>query len=833
MRPEQAPEQARLSAFSALKRALRLTGAKRARLTKLSKRLALISLVFVFIGVGWVYMTPFPAELLSAQHASSSALVDRHGYELREVLSDKQTRARWRALDEIAAPLVSATIAAEDKRFYGHLGVDPVAIVRSVVYNGRRGRVVTGASTLTQQTVKMLMPRSGGALRAKLREAIWALRLERAASKAQILEQYLNRAPYGNQLYGAQAASLMYFDKPAAHLTLAESTLLACIPRAPSVLNPYKGMAALKRCQRRLLMKMRDEGAIAEADYARAASQPIEIKPRRGRVLAPHFTEALLAQLGWSTSADVDEALATKPQTVHTTLDLHLQRDVQGIVQTALSRLEDARVGQAAVVVLETKSAEILAWVGSRDYWDEGAKGANDGVLARRQPGSALKPFVYGALLEQGTPSTQVFLDWEVQFGTDKGAYIPKNYDHRYHGPVSMRVALASSLNIPAILAAEQVGVETLLKTLRSLGLETLDLDAQHYGLGIALGNGEVRLLDLAAAYATLGRDGRWVEPRRVVDATQSTARQVYSPQVSAILLDMLSDDEARAVGFGRYSVLSLPYKVAVKTGTSTDYRDNWSVGVTPDYTVAVWAGNFDGSPMIESSGVTGAAPIMRQVLQTLYPEAAGPVDVPWFELPEGLTRVNVCVLSGQLANERCDRRELALMRQAQADALPVDAMHVEVSVDMRDGGLVDEGCAVEVGETQTLRAYALPGTWLSWAERERLPLVPTARSARCGDAAGQGAAGADTEQLRVLHPLEGDVFIIDPEMDPRAQQVTLRAAVPPRRQREALRWFVDGQVVATVRSPFEFRWQLRAGEHVIGVGAREPEAQVRVRVMR
>lgn len=804
---------------------------------KRSKRLALAGLILALMGLIWIYKTPFDASLLSAQHVSSLTLVDRHGYELREVLSEQQTRARWRALDEIAAPLIEATLAAEDKRFYRHPGVDPVAIVRSAVYNGRRGRVVTGASTITQQTVKMLMPRSGGALSAKLREAIWALRLERAATKAQILEQYLNRAPYGNQLYGAQAASLMYFDKPAAHMTLAEGAMLACIPRAPTVLNPYKekGLAALKRCQQQLLARMHEQGALTAADYARAASQPIMVKPRRGRVLAPHFTEALLAQLGWSTrEGEGDEPSELKPQTLHTTLDLHMQRDVQGIVQTALERLEGARVGQAAVVVLETKSAEVLAWVGSRDYWDERAQGANDGVLARRQPGSALKPFVYGALMEQGAPSTQVFLDWEVQFSTDKGAYIPKNYDHRYHGPVSMRVALASSLNVPAILAAEEVGVDALLKTLRALGLETLDRDAQHYGLGIALGNGEVRLLDLAAAYATLGRGGRWVRPRQVVDATQAESRQVYSPQVSAILLDMLSDDEARAIGFGRYSVLSLPYKVAVKTGTSTDYRDNWSVGVTPDYTVAVWAGNFDGSPMLESSGVSGAAPIMRQVLQALYPEAAGPADVLWFEQPEGLTRVPVCVLSGHRANARCDRRELALMRQAQADALPDDAMHVEVSVDTLNGGVVDEGCALAPEEIETLRGYALPGTWLAWAEREQLPLVPTARSARCGALSGQGAdEDGALGQLRVLHPLEGDVFILDPEMDPRAQQVTLRVAVPSHRQRGALSWFVDGVKVATVRSPFELKWQLQAGEHVIGVGEREPQAQVRVRVMR
>lgn len=790
------------------------------RAIKVVMVVAAISLLSALVAI---YAVPFDESLLKPDHHTSTRYVDRHGYALREVLSPQQTRARWLDLSQLSPQLIAATLAAEDKRFYSHWGVDPVAILRSFVYNTRRGGVVTGASTVTQQVVKLVRKREGSRVAAKAAEAIWALRLERARSKAQILEQYVNRVPYGNQLYGVGAASWMYFDKPPAHLTLAESAMLACIPRSPTRLNPYKpqGLAALERCQRDLLGRMQDQGAASADDVLRALAQPITFSPRRGRVLAPHFSEYVLKQV---------EAMGVRPAVVHTTLDLHVQEQVQGIVSSTLARLKRAQVGQAAVVVLGTQRGEVLAWVGAEDYWDEAASGANDGVLAKRQPGSALKPFVYGALLMSGVPSTQTFLDGEVQFNTELGAYIPENYDKTFHGPVSMRVALASSLNIPAVLAASQVGVEQLLETLRGLGLVSLDREADFYGLGLALGNGEVRLLELAGAYAALGRGGRALDPVVIQDGSVGVERQVFDAQVSAILLDMLSDDEARAVGFGRYSALALPYRVAAKTGTSADYRDNWAVGVTPEYTVAVWAGNFDGAPMVNSSGVTGAAPIMRQVFQALYPDGAGVSDVPWFERPDELVSVTVCALSGQRATARCPHRRQEWMRRAQAQRLPEDEVHVLARVDVRNGLLAGEECPPALVEERLV--HRVPPAWLAWAHEAGLMLYPDEASPLCSDGVARAAVGEDgevTAQLQILHPLQGDVFILDPEADRRSQQVKLRAQVPASLSGERLSWFVDGLVVAKVRAPFEAMWTLEPGEHVVGLGVTAPLASVRV----
>lgn len=773
--------------------------------------------VLTLVMLAWIYMVPFDLGLLERENLSSVKVVDRHGHDLREVLGPTKERQRWADLKQISQPLQLATIHAEDQRFRQHTGVDPIAIARATINNIRQAKIGSGASTITQQTVKMVMTRFGQrrGLKVKLNEALWALRLEHAVSKDRILEQYLNRAPYGNQLRGVDAASWMYFNKPAAHITLAEAALLAPITRAPSVLNPYTKLGQLKQLQRRLLKAMLERGAIDKDAYLRAIEQEILIHPRRGRVLAPHFTDYVLKKVG-----------KDQPKRIQTTLDLPLQKDIQAIVKNALKRIAHKNVTQAAVVVLDTQTADVLAWVGSSDYWSSKHLGANDGVLASRQPGSALKPFVYARLLDDGKPSSTVFLDWQVQFQTDKGAYIPENYDRKFYGPVFMREALASSLNIPAVLAAERVGVDRLLETFKRLGFDTMTKPAAYYGLGLSLGNAEVRLIDLATAYTALGRGGQWMPYRVVEDATVAPTRDVFTPESSAIILDMLADDQARAIGFGTYNVLYFPFKVAAKTGTSVAYRDNWAVAMTPQHTVAVWVGNFDGKPMNDSSGITGAAPIARQVIQTLYPKAAQPKDVPWFEMPETLRWVNVCQYSGQRPTDGCSKVVKRLMRATQFEALPEDVMHRMVWIDPDNGLLAHEGCP---GAVRQLR-FTFPGHWLVWAAQSKRELMPTSHSPRCGGDGDPSSAGEETS-LRILHPLQGDTFFVDHDVSAKSQQMELRVSVPSARVNEQLTWFVDGRPLKRVKAPFRAFWQLKPGEHRIGVGRGRVEHAVKVTV--
>lgn len=798
-------------------------------------RVALGVVVLLVVGLGlWVVAVPFPQELLAPERFASTRLVDRAGRPLREVLNAQRGRARWLRLlpaPAVASPraartpqepaispwLVKATIHAEDKRFYEHAGLDVWAIARSARLNLTRGRVVAGGSTLTQQTVKLVTGRTGRALGDKLRELVLAVRLERALSKAQILEQYLNRVPYGNQLFGAEAAAQMYLDKPAAHLTLAEAAFLAVIPRATSAYDPYQHRGRVVRAQQALLGTMLQRGAISQAEHERAIHQPITLAPRRGRVLAPHFTDEVRRRLPPGTTGEV-----------FTTLDMTLQGAVHGIVGQALERLrvQDRHATQAAVVVLDTTTAEVLAWVGSRDYWDAQAQGANDGVVALRQPGSTLKPFLYGLYMERVGEPSDVLPDLPVQFSTPQGAYIPKNYDDHFHGPLTIRDALGSSLNVPVVRALERVGVEAGLERLRALGMSSLDRDAAHYGLGLALGNGEVRLLELATAYATLGRGGAALPPKLLRDAPAPTPRAVMDPRVSYILMDMLTDDAARARGFGRHSDLELPFRVAIKTGTSADARDNWTVATTPEYTVAVWVGNFSGEPMHRTSGLTGAAPIARHVLQHLYPSAASPADVSWPAQPEGLETITICPLSGHVAGPDCPHRRRELARRlpdGQEAPREVCQVHRMIKVDQRNGMRATDACPAE--HTQPELFYSVPGEWVEWAARHDLRPPPEAASPLCD---GDTAALPEDQPMRpdtitILHPLPDDVFYLEPDANADEQAVAFKAAVGRDARHLQLWWFLDGKKWQRAAPPYRQLWSPARGQHRLGLGTSAP----------
>jgi len=776
-----------------------------------------VTLSFVVIGVAiWIAAVPFPEEALAPGDVTSTAIVDRDGRLLREVLSGDEGRGRWIPLGEISPHLVAATIHAEDKRFRDHHGVDGIAILRSLVANARAGHAVTGASTLTQQVVKMTLHTGRERnLGTKLMEAVWALRLEAALDKDEILEQYLNRAPYGNQLYGVEAASWMYFGKPASRLSLAESALLAGIPQSPSRQNPYRDLARTTRRQRYILAAMAERGAISTEDLRIAEREELRLLPRRDRLVAPHLTERIVAAL--------PDDLAARPAVVTTTLRLPLQEDVEAVL--ARQQADELTHGafQAAAVVLDTRTSAVLAWVGSRDYFDAGDLGANDGVTALRQPGSALKPFVYGAWLDRGGSAATILADLPTEFRTPDGMYRPQNYDRRFHGPVTVREALASSLNIPAVLVAERVGVARVLETLRAAGLDTLTETAEHYGLGLALGNGEVRLVDLAGAYAALGRLGEWRPVSWTRDAAAGPGRRVLGEGTAFTLLEMLTDDHARGIGFGEGGPLALPYRVAAKTGTSSDFRDNWAVGVTPDYTVAVWVGNFDGRPMNRVSGTVGAAPTLRQVFQLLYPGAAGRADVAWYRPPAGIREARLCRVNGRLASPRCERTyDEWLTTAAYARAGEGDDGYAEVRIDRRNGLRAGPGCPPDEVES---RAFArIPATWRTWALDNRIRVLPERWSPRCP---GDGPAVAALAP-QLVSPLAGDRFFIDRGQTREVQRVRLHAVADGG---APVTFYVDGAPVATVGPPFATSWALAPGDHEVAVGRGRPEDGVRISV--
>ncbi len=593
-----------------------------------------VLILLVSVGVlgaaAFVAATPFPLAVLDHHPDAGPEILDRHGVLLHHLPGPAGARA-IASPEDLPPPrlLAAAIIAAEDRRFADHAGLDGLAILRALWGHATGSPGAGGASTLTQQLVKrVLMRNAPRTLATKLEEAAWALRLELALPKDAILRHYLDWAPFGNGLVGVEAAARGYFGRTAGALSPAEAALLAALPNAPTRLDPRRAPEAARARAHAILHRMHAAGALDGTALALALSEPLQLQPLSRPLPAAHLVTSLIPEL----RVDPDP-----PATIRTTLDARLQRLAETVVanpQHPQPRGLPGTVGgdhQAAIVILDTASGEVRAWVGSRAWGDAAALGQTDAVVARRQPGSALKPFIHGMLLEQGATPDTLLDDSPGAFDTGRGVYRPQNYDRRHRGPVTLREALGSSLNLPAVRAVARLGVGSVLTRLRALGLETLDAAPDHYGLGLALGNGEVRLIDLTQAYATLGRLGLHRPTRWRLDVPAEAPTRVMPAEVARTLLGILADDHARGLGFGHASALLMPFRVAAKTGTSSDHRDNLAFGVTPEYTVGVWVGHFDGRPVDTRSPHLAAAPILRAAFLALYPRAARPQDVPWF----------------------------------------------------------------------------------------------------------------------------------------------------------------------------------------------------------
>lgn len=584
----------------------------------------------------------------------SRRFYDRHGVLLRGVLSSRQTHVVEVSLQEISPWLIAAAVAAEDKRFFVHSGVDSTAVLRALWQNAKEGEVVSGASTITQQLVRTLQPHRKN-LWGKITEAGQALLTEHQQTKEEILEQYFNRVELGNLTQGVEAASRFYFNRSAGMLSVSQAAFLVGLIKSPTYYNPLKHFSRALQRRDYVLKRMRDEGMLNEELYQLALAEKITLEKSARPFWAPHFLTF------------ITPFLPARETLVYTTLDQEVQSFVQTSVKTQIDRLVQENVTNAAVVVIDNASGGILAYVGSADFRNKKNQGQVDGIRALRQPGSALKPFVYGLGFETGQLTPATLLEDTDTFFDD--GFRPRNYDETFHGWVSVRNALGNSYNIPAVKAAEKIGANNLLAWLHKAGLSSLNKNADFYGLGLALGNGEVRLLELTNVYASLARLGEW-QPLRVAQQPAvflpGHPTRLLSPQTAYLITDILKDNQARTEAFGLNSALSLPFEFAAKTGTSKDYKDNWAIGYTSRWTIGVWVGNFNATPMQKVSGITGAGPILHDValfMQQKYPSAP-------FEVPAQVVRRSVCSDSGLLAGETCTHRREEVFNTAYLPAV-------------------------------------------------------------------------------------------------------------------------------------------------------------------
>jgi len=769
----------------------------------------------VIVGVAVrVRCGPIDEALLARAAAPSTVVVDRQGRVLYEALTEDGTRVEPLTAATVPPVLEAATLAAEDRRFYSHPGVDPVSLLRAIKANVSEGRIVEGGSTIAQQTAKLLIQRREGVrprgVRAKVREMVLALRLEHRLGKRGVLALYLNLASYGNQTAGAARASRLYFGVEPSMLTPAQAAFLAALPQRPTAFNPWKGLESARTRQQAVLRRMRAADSLNDERWREARDEQIVLRPRHAPFEAPHFVQMVLGGLSASTSA----RFASYGGQVVTTLDRDLQREVEGIVEHLRPSLASHGAANVAIVVLDNRRGEWLAWEGSGDYADAEHGGTINGPSVPRQPGSALKPFTYALAFEQGRSPASVLPDIPAHFATAQAGvlYSPRNYDGQYRGPLLARKALAGSVNIPAVALASDVGVSTLQRFFSRAGITTFDRSPAYYGVGLTLGDAEVRLDELVAAYASFARGGVWLRPTALLPASGTLPpkggshgkpsesgsygessetrgfrlqaedrRQLVSERTAFWITDILSDPEARAYIFGRGGDLEFPFPVAVKTGTSQAYHDNWTVGYTRDVTVGVWVGNFDRRPLRQSSGVTGAGPIFHAVMLAAARRAGSDAAREILPPPADLHEETICALSGKRANPWCPTRVkewVGDVRQAPCD------WH-----ERTDDGVVE----------------VYPPEYRAWSGPRVSRAVPDVR-----------AAGTPRDaRLDIANPPSGAVYSIDPTLRREFQSIPLRAITG---RPTTLTWLVDGAPVGTASSELTVAWPLAAGPHDIEV---------------
>jgi penicillin-binding protein 1C len=708
------------------------------------RSLAIWALAVLAAAIAIIWWLPIPRELRKPA-TGTLALLDFRGREIAELASPEARTQFPVPLEKMGPWLPRVTVALEDRRFYEHRGIDWHAIAAASTRNLRSRHLLSGASTITQQLVKLATGRDQRSWSRKLYEAIIAWKVERRWSKERILAEYLNRSSYGNRRIGPEAAARAYFDKPARDLTLSEAIFLAGLPQAPTRFNPWRHPGQASRKYSRSLARLVELGVLTRNQQSLLESPPkiAHTDPPR---LAPHFVDTLVAR---------EPGLRG---TVTTTLDLHLQTTIEGLVRSHLAALNRHDITQAAVVVVENATGAVRAMVGSENY----AVSQINGAMQPRSCGSTLKPFVYlDAIDKRLLTSASLLPDTPDAIRDEYADYDPQNYNHHYLGPVRLREALGCSLNVPAVFALSRLGARPAFYQLQKWGFN-FPQGLAEYGAGFVLGNAETRLVDLAAAYAGLARGGTAMRAKFLAAEHQPLTR-IASSEATAIITDILCDNDARQKSFGPHSPLAFEQRVAAKTGTSSGFRDTWTVGFDKEHTVAVWAGNFDGRPMRDTFAVRAATPLWAAVMQEL------------------LRRDHA--LDPPMENERLVRREIC-----QATGL-----------------LPSRFSPAKLSELFLAGTEPREDSTYYFASDGKL-LLPDAYSRWC--ASRDNTIGAHVRSdFRITSPPPNAHYEIDPVLPSSQQMVELTAAAA-----SDVEWFVNNERISPQHDS-RFFWQLAPGE--------------------
>jgi penicillin-binding protein 1C len=798
------------------------------RLRRLRRWQKIVLILLVLLGVAtsggvvWVYHDlPSIDQIRAGMALPSTYIYDRKGRLLYEVIDPQGGRHAPIDLAKVPNSLIKATIATEDRNFYSTPGIDLEGMLRALWINLQGGEIRAGGSTITQQVARNLLldpqQRAERSIRRKLREMALALQISGRYSRDEILALYFNQTYYGNMAYGVQAAANLYFGKDIAQLSLAESALLAGLPQSPATYDPLTNPEAAKKRQRVVLDLMVVAGYlnVAEADLAFAV--PLEYGSGLFTMNAPHFVQLVWAQI----ERDYGQYVYEGGLVITTTLDLDWQNTAEQIARRQLEKLNTPQPGKpannargAALVAIDPQTGQVLTLLGSPDYYNEDQSGAINMATTPRQPGSTLKPFTFALSFdpfqsEVWTPAKMI-LDVSTPFITaELSSYTPANYGLVEHGPVLIREALASSYNIPATVALQKVGIRTLTDLLHKSGISTLN-NPERLGLSISLGGGEIRLNELTAAYAMLANGGRPIETSLLLSVQDKAGNTLYQWQqpaptnpildekVAWLITDILSDNEARLPSFGASSPLQIGRPAAVKTGTTTDYRDNWTVGYTPQVVVGVWVGNPDNQPMINVSGVTGAGPIWNEFMRTVLKDQPERT----FTRPDGLVQAEVCALSGLLPTNLCPKKRVEWFIRG---TIPTeyDNLHQRFEIDTRTGLLADLNTPPTYKRDKVY--LVLPQEAWPWARRNGIELPPISVD----------TAGRSRDGVYFIAPDPYTIFQLSPLLPFDSQKVRFATALPAG-SRTVEYWLNDSLLARAEQPPYDFWWALIPGQYTL-----------------
>jgi penicillin-binding protein 1C len=750
-------------------------------------------------------------------------LEDRHGRFLGSVGEGKDGEHGYWPVDKLPPRVVAATLALEDRRFWDHPGVDPAAVLRAVKQNFHSGRRVSGASTIAMQLARLEHPESRSYLH-KAVEAVTAVFLVARYGREAVLAEYLRVVPYGNGIRGIGYAARRYLDKPVEDLSWAEIAFLSALPQAPSRMNPFepRGREMAVARGRRILRSLHRKAVVSREEYELAMAQIRELRIPDPVERPENALHAILHLRALVEQPAVRKAFAARP-IVKTTLDLTLQNAAAHAVSAAVDRWKDSGAAASAAILVERETGRVRAWVGSPGYFRKA--GAIDYTRVPRSPGSALKPFLYAQALERGDITPATILD-----DLERGSGGITNADDLFLGPLLPRVALANSRNVPAANLLARIGLDEGSAFLRDLGLHDGALPASRYGLGLAIGGMPVTLENLVRAYTALSGDGR-VHDLVWLDAQSAPpGRRVLSEETARLVTLFLADPMARLPSFARMGATEYPFAVAVKTGTSSNYRDAWTVAWSGRWLLGVWVGHPDFRSMNRLTGYRSAALLARDILASLHSGQMQGLEDLSFPPPRGYRSERICGLSGKLATAACDRVFLEWFRPGTEPTEDCQT-HVRVAVDRRSGQLASSRTPREMVDVRTFAA--LEPRYAAWAEAaglprlpggsdsgralfaSRAPAFPTFPAARGQQRqrAPAEVAEAAAGTLRITSPSNGLRLLRDPETPAPLATLGLAAvSSPPAKQ---ILWYVDGRPFSLADYPYSARWPLSPGEHI------------------